>query len=113
MYAIKSGGKVVGYSDSLVYIRLHENGCYVPCDAAEAEGFCVKTAIDRKDEETGATTTYLEDFVYAFADRLDTEEPAGGLLGIEPVGSVENVSGTLMLAENDKVLDILLGGAAE
>ena len=57
------------------------------------------------DEETGETTTYLEDFVYAFAD--------GGLLGIEPVGSVENVSGTLMLAENDKVLDILLGGAAE
>ena len=42
---------------------------------------------------------------YAFAD--------GGLLGIEPVGSVEVVSGTLMLAENDKVLDILLGGAAE
>lgn len=84
---------------------IHENGCYVPCDEAEAEGFCIKTAIDRKDEETGATTTYLEDFVYAFAD--------GGLLGIEPVGSVENVSGTLMLAENDKVLDILLGGAAE
>lgn len=90
---------------SLVYIRLHENGCYVPCDAAEAEGFCVKTAIDRTDEETNETTTYLEDFVYALAD--------GGLLGIEPVGSVEVVSGTLMLAENDKVLDILLGGAAE
>lgn len=64
-------------------------------------GLCIKTAIDRKDEETGETTTYLEDFVYAFTD--------GGLLGIEPVGSVENVSGTLMLAENDKVLDILLG----
>ena len=102
---IKSGGKVVGYSDTVVYVRLHENGCYVPCDEAEAGGFCIKTAIDRKDEETGETTTYLEDFVYAFAD--------GGLLGIEPVGSVENVSGTLMLAENDKVLDILLGGAAE
>lgn len=105
MYAIRSGGEVVGYSDTVVYVRLHENGCYVPCDAAEAEGFCIKTAIDRKDEETGEATTYLEDFVYAFAD--------GGLLGIEPVGSVENVSGTLMLAENDKVLDILLGGAAE
>ena len=105
MYAIRSGGEVVGYSDSLVYIRLHENGCYVPCDAAEAEGFCVKTAIDRTDEETNETMTYLEDFVYALAD--------GGLLGIEPVGSVEVVSGTLMLAENDKVLDILLGGAAE
>lgn len=105
MYAIKSGGKVVGYSDTVVYVRLHENGCYVPCDEAEAGGFCIKTAIDRKDEETGETTTYLEDFVYAFTD--------GGLLGIEPVGSVENVSGTLMLAEKDKVLDILLGGAAE
>ena len=56
-------------------------------------------------QSTAKTTTYLEDFVYAFTD--------GGLLGIEPVGSVENVSGTLMLAENDKVLDILLGGAVE
>ena len=61
--------------------------------------------LDEQGQPTGETTTYLEDFVYAFAD--------GGLLGIEPVGSVENVSGTLMLAENDKVLDILLGGAAE
>lgn len=105
MYAIRSGGEVVGYSDTVVYIRLHENGCYVPCEKDEAEGFCVKTAIDRTDEETKETTTYLEDFVYALAD--------GELLGVEPVGSVENVSGTLMLAENDKVLDILLGGAAE
>ena len=53
MYAIKSGGKVVGYSATVVYVRLHENGCYVPCDEAEAGGFCIKTAIDRKDEETG------------------------------------------------------------
>lgn len=91
MYAIKSGGKVVGYSDTVVYIRLHENGCYVPCDEEEAEGFCVKTAINRTDKETGETTTYLEDFVYAFAD--------GWLLGIEPVGSVETVSGAIMLAK--------------
>lgn len=104
---ISSGGKSITrrHRATVVYVRLHENGCYVPCDEAEAGGFCIKTAIDRKDEETGETTTYLEDFVYAFTD--------GGLLGIEPVGSVENVSGTLMLAENDKVLDILLGGAAE
>ena len=91
MYAIKSGGEDVGYSDTVVYIRLHENGCYVPCDEEEAEGFCVKTAIDRTDKETGETTTYLEDFVYAFTD--------GGLLGIEPVGSVETVSGAIMLAK--------------
>lgn len=67
MYAIKSGGKVVGYSDTVVYVRLHENGCYVPCDEAERGAFA-SDGTDRKDEETGETTTYLEDFVYAFAD---------------------------------------------
>ena len=41
MYAIKSGGKVVGYSDTVVYVRLHENGCYVPCDEAEGGGVFV------------------------------------------------------------------------
>ena len=85
MYAIKSGGKVVGYSDTVVYVRLHENGCYVPCEREQAEGFCVKVAIDSKDADTGETVTRLEDFVYKFSDN--------GLLGIEPVGSVESVSG--------------------
>ena len=105
MYQIKQNGSVIGYSDDVVFVRLHENGCYVPCDAAEAEGFCVKTAIDRTDEETGETVTYLEDIVYKLAD--------GKLHDAEPTGSVEAVSGTLMLAENDKVLEILLGGASE
>ena len=49
--------------------------------------------------------TRLEDFVY----RLNED----GLLGVEPMGELEDVSGTLMLAESDKVLDILLGGVAE
>ena len=105
MYAIRSGGEVVGYSDTVVYIRLHENGCYVPCEKDEAEGFCIKAAIDRTNEETGETETFLEDFVYKFADN--------GLLGVEPTGELEEVSGALMLAESDKVLDILLGGTAE
>lgn len=105
MYAIKSGGAVVGYSDTAVYIRLHENGCYVPCDKSEAEGVCVKTAIDYIDEETGEELTRLEDFVYRLRE--------SGLLGIEPLGELEDVSGTLMLAEDDKVLDILLGGVSE
>lgn len=105
MYKITSEGAVVGYSDTAVYIKLHENGCYIPCEKEEAEGFCVKTAIDFTDEETGEEMTRLEDFVY----RL-TED---GLNGVEHMGELEDVSGTLMLAENDKVLDILLGGAAE
>jgi len=105
MYKITSEGAVVGYSDTAVYIKLHENGCYIPCEKEEAEGFCVKTAIDFTDEETGEEMTRLEDFVY----RL-TED---GLNGVEPMGELEDVSGTLMLAESDKVLDILLGGATE
>lgn len=105
MYKITSEGAVVGYSDTAVYIRLHNNGCYVPCEKEEAEGFCVKTAIDYTDEETGEEMTRLEDFVY----RL-TED---GLNGVEPMGKLEPASGALMLAESDKVLDILLGGATE
>ena len=105
MYKITSDGAVVGYSDTVVYIKLHENGCYIPCEKEEAEGFCVKTAIYFTDEETSEKMTRLEDFVY----RL-TED---GLNSVEPMGELEDVSGTLMLAESDKVLDILLGGVAE
>lgn len=105
MYQIKQNGEAVGYSDTVVFIRLHENGCYVPCDETEAEGFCVKVAIDYTDEETGETMTRLEDFVYNFAE--------DGLLGIEPTATLEQVSGTLMIAEADKILNILLGGAEE
>ena len=32
MYQIKQDGAVIGYSDTVVFIRLHENGCYVPCE---------------------------------------------------------------------------------
>lgn len=105
MYQIKQDGAVIGYSDTVVFIRLHENGCYVPCERAQAEGFCVKVAVDSEDADTGETVTRLEDFVYKFSDN--------GLLGIEPTAEVEQFSGTLMLAETDKVLNILLGGADE
>ena len=30
MYKIISGGQIVGYSETIVYIKLHGNGCYVP-----------------------------------------------------------------------------------
>ena len=91
MYQIKQNGSVIGYSDDVIFVRLHENGCYVPCEREQAEGFCVKVAIDSKDADTGETVTRLEDFVYKFSDN--------GLLGIEPVGSVESVSGAIMLAK--------------
>ena len=30
MYAVKQDGAFAGYADSIVPIRLHGNGCYVP-----------------------------------------------------------------------------------
>lgn len=99
MYAIRSGGKTVGYSDGIVYIRLHENGSYVPCSAEDAEGFCTKIAVDRTDEETGETTTYLEDSVYAFAE--------GGLHGTEPAGTAEDVSSGFLLTKSEKATENL------
>ena len=101
MYKVTSGGEVIGYSDSVVFIRLHGNGCYVPCDMAEAEGVCVKLAVDIEDED-GNIETRLEDFVYKFGE--------DGLNGVEPSGVLEPVSGALKLAEANRVVNILLGG---
>lgn len=53
MYQIKQNGSVIGYSDDVVFVRLHENGCYVPCERAQAGGFCVKVPIDFTEEESG------------------------------------------------------------
>ena len=50
MYAVKKEGAFAGYADSIVLIRLHSNGCYVPCKESEAEGFCAKMAIAMTDE---------------------------------------------------------------
>lgn len=105
MYAIKNGDETVGYSDSIVYIRLHENGCYVPCPKEEAGGFCVKMAVERMDKELGTTVSLLEDTVYALSD--------GALRGTEPVATATTVSGALLLAESDKIVNILLGGEDE
>ena len=65
MYQIKQNGSVIGYSDDVIFVRLHENGCYVPCERAQAGGFCVKVPVDYT-EENGETKTRLEDFVYKF-----------------------------------------------
>lgn len=99
MYKVISDGEVAGYSDNVTFIRLHANGCYVPCDESEAEGVCVQLAVDVETED--GTETRLMDFVYRFAD---------GLNGVEPIGSIESVSGALKIAEADKVVNILLGG---
>ena len=98
MYKITSGGVVAGYSDTAVFIKLADNGSYVPCDAAEADGVCVKLAVDFKTED-GKTETRLEDFVYKFGENK--------LYGVEPTGEIEQASGTLKLADAEAALELL------
>ena len=39
MYKVTVDGAFAGYSDTAVFVRLHENGCLVPCEETEAEAF--------------------------------------------------------------------------
>ena len=66
MYAVKQDGAFAGYADSIVPIRLHSNGCYVPCKEAEADGFCAKMAVTITDEE-GTEHQVLSDMVFHLA----------------------------------------------
>lgn len=102
MYAIKSDGAMIGYSDTIVFIKLHKNGCYVPCEESEAEGFCAKIAMEYTDEETSNSSISSEDRVYRF--------DSSGLHGSEPIGEFETVNASVMVAESNKIIDILLGG---
>ena len=99
MYKVTSGAETVGYSDTVVYVRLHSNGCYVPCEQEDAEGFCVKSAVSHVNED-GVEQTVLQDVVYKFGE--------GWLKGDEPTGTLDAVSGTITLAEADKIISIIL-----
>lgn len=98
MYAVKQNGAVSGWSETLVWVRLHENGCYVPCEKAEAEGFCAKLAAEATDED-GQTRTVLRDTVFALAGRR--------MRGTEPEGEAERISGAAELYEANSALGAL------
>ena len=51
MYKVTVDGVFAGYSDTAVFVRLHENGCYIPCEETEAEGVCVKLPYEFQDDE--------------------------------------------------------------
>ena len=90
MYAIKKEGVFAGYADSIVLIRLHSNGCYVPCKEDQAEGFCAKMAVTLTDED-GKKYQALSDTVFHFANHT--------LKGTEPEGSYEEMSAALSLTD--------------
>lgn len=43
MYKIVKDGKVLAYTDNVRYIKKHANGCYVPCEPAEAQGIALNS----------------------------------------------------------------------
>ena len=100
MYAVKKEGAFAGYADSIVLIRLHGNGCYVPCEEAQAEGFCAKMAVTLTDED-GKEYQALSDTVFHFAGHT--------LKGTEPEGSYEEMGAALPLTDAETAAKILLG----
>ena len=102
MYAVKKEGTFAGYADSIVLIRLHGNGCYVPCKEDQAEGFCAKMAVALTDED-GKAYQELSDTVFRFAGKL--------LKGTEPEGSYEEMGAAIPLTDAENAAKILLGEA--
>ena len=100
MYAVNKDGAFAGYADSIVLIRLHSNGCYVPCKEDQAEGFCAKMAVTMTDEE-GTEHQVLSDTVFRLAGKL--------LKGTEPEGSYEEMGAALPLTDAETAAKILLG----
>ena len=80
-------------------IRLHGNGCYVPCEEAEAEGFCAKMAVTLPDKD-GKEYQVLSDTVLRLAGKL--------LKGTEPEGSYEEMGAAIPLTDAETAAKILL-----
>lgn len=100
MYVVKQDGAFAGYADSIVLIRLHSNGCYVPCKEAEADGFCAKMAVNIRDKE-GIEHQVLSDMVFHLTYHT--------LKGTEPEGSYEQMGAALPLTDAETAAKILLG----
>lgn len=104
MYAVSKEGAFVGYADSVVSIRLHENGSYVPCADDEADGFCAKMAVPMKDE-SGNEYHGLSDTVFCFAGHE--------LRGTEPVGSYEEMCAAIPLTEAESAVGAVVALTGE
>lgn len=97
-------GAFVGYADSVVNIRLHENGSYVPCADDEADGFCAKMAVPMKDED-GNEYHSLSDTVFCLAGHE--------LRGTEPVGSYEEMGAAIPLTEAESAVGAVVALTGE
>lgn len=102
MYAISKEGAFAGYADSVVSIRLHENGSYVPCAESEAQGFCAKIARELTTEDDESITGMV-DTVYCFNEKV--------MRGDEPIGSFEQINGAAQLMNSENAVTALVGQA--
>lgn len=102
MYAVSKEGAFVGYADSVVNIRLHENGSYVPCAESEAQGFCAKMARELTTEDDESITGMV-DTVYCFNEKV--------MHGDEPIGSFEQINGAAQLMNSENAVTALVGQA--
>lgn len=100
MYAVSKEGVFAGYADSVVSIRLHENGSYVPCADDEADGFCAKMARELTTEDDESITGMV-DIVYCFNGKV--------MHGDEPIGSFEQINGAAQLMNSENTVTALVG----
>lgn len=103
MYVITSNGEI-RYADSVIPIRLHGNGGYVPCDEADADGFCAKMAVPMKDED-GNEYHGLSDTVFCLAGHE--------LSGTEPVGSYEEMGAAVPLTDAETAVGAVVALTGE
>lgn len=100
MYAVTKNDVFDGYADSVIFIKLHGNGCYIPCDESEADGFCAKVARELTPED-GEPTTVTVDTVYCFDGKV--------MHGDEPTGSFVQIGGAAQLTNSENAVTALAG----
>lgn len=100
MYAVTKNEAFDGYADSVVPIKLHTNGCYIPCRENEADGFCAKVARELTTED-GESITVTVDTVYCFNGKA--------MHGDEPTGSFEQIGGAMQLMNSENAVTALVG----
>ena len=103
MYKITEAGGTEHYSETIVPIRVGNNGCYVrPKAGQEVDGFVGKVALATEDGYTVVDTVFVL--------------PEHTLRGGETEATYEHVEGAAHIAElgeANEVLSVLLGGNVE
>lgn len=86
MYKIVlDSGRILGYTEEILWIRKHENGCYIQCPQSEAEGIAYKSipySFSTDSPLEGAKGT-----VYLFRDEYDDASAENA----NDIASLENV----------------------